>query len=333
MAKDRVPPETLDSHCCESYKPHPDPASSTVVHNDVLRWAYMSERFASWQLDALIAVGGLGEIWRASRENSPSGEFPRADPRIGADADARTFLRGNSPDAALKRIHTHLLRNDEARSQFAREQELAMTLPRHPNVVAGIEADAIDGRPYIALELVPGEDLRRTLMPAPSRAEPAPARALLSRDRAVSIVLAACDAASHLHANGWVHGDINPSNLVSDGERVVLIDLGIARAIGEAGTPRGTHAYMAPEQVRGEAWTPATDVFALGVVLWELVAGARLFHRGPTWLSMQAVIEHVPATLPDRELDAIARVALAKHAVDRIATPHELAERLRATTN
>jgi serine/threonine protein kinase len=90
---------------------------------------------------------------------------------------------------------------------------------------------------------------------------------------------------------------------------------------------------MAPEQVRGEAWTPATDVFALGVVLWELVAGARLFHRGPTWLSMQAVIEHVPATLPDRELDAIARVALAKHPADRIATPYELAERLRATTN
>jgi len=307
MAKDRVPPETLDTHCCESYKPHPDLASSTVVHNDVLRWAYMSERFASWQLDALIAVGGLGEIWRASRENSP--------------------------DAALKRIHTHLLRNDEARSQFAREQELAMTLPRHPNVVGGIEADAIDGRPYIALELVPGEDLRRTLMPAPSPAAPTPVRALVSRDRAVSIVLAACDAASHLHANGWVHGDINPSNLVSDGEQVVLIDLGIARAIGEGGTPRGTHAYMAPEQVRGEAWTPATDVFALGVVLWELVAGARLFHRGPTWLSMQAVIEHVPATLPDRELDAIARVALAKHAADRIATPYELAERLRATTN
>ncbi|MEO8841751.1 MAG: serine/threonine-protein kinase [Kofleriaceae bacterium] len=273
----------------------------------------MSERFASWQLDTLIAVGGLGEIWRASR--------------------------ANSPEAALKRIHTHLLRNDEARSQFAREQELAMTLPRHPNVVGGIEADAIDGRPYLALELVPGEDLRRTLMPATSPATPTPtlpSRALLSRvsrDRAVSIVLAACDAASHLHAHGWVHGDINPSNLVSDGDRVVLIDLGIARAIGEAGTPRGTHAYMAPEQVRGEAWTPATDVFALGVVLWELVAGARLFHRGPTWLSMQAVIEHLPAALPDRELDAIARMALAKHAADRIATPFELAERLRATGN
>jgi serine/threonine protein kinase len=309
MAQDRVPPETLDTHGCESYKPHPDLASSTVVHNDVLRWAYMSERFASWQLDALIAVGGLGEIWRASRENHPE------------------------EMSALKRIHTHLVRNDEARSQFAREQDLAMTLPRHPNVVAGIEADAIEGRPYIALELVPGEDLRRTLTPAPSPTGAPLSRAPLSRDHSVSIILAACDAASHLHANGWIHGDINPSNLVSDGDRVVLIDLGIARAIGESGTPRGTHAYMAPEQVRGEVWTPATDVFALGVVLWELIAGARLFHRGPTWLSMQAVIEHVPAALPDRELDAIARAALAKNAADRIATPHELAERLRAMGN
>ncbi len=312
MAQDRVPPETLDTHGCESYKPHPDLASSTGTHNAVLRWAYMSERFSSWQLETLIAVGGLGEIWRASRASSPA--------------------------AALKRIHTHLLRNDEARSQFAREQDLAMTLPRHPNVVAGIEADEIEGRPYIALELVPGEDLRRTLMSAPSPATPTPtrglgSRALLSRDRSLSIILAACDAASHLHTNGWVHGDINPSNLVSDGERIVLIDLGIAREIGEGGTPRGTHAYMAPEQVRGEAWTPATDVFALGVVLWELVAGARLFHRGPTWLSMQAVIDHEPAALPDRELDVIARAALAKNVVDRIATPHELAERLRATAN
>lgn len=269
----------------------------------------MSERFASWQLESLIAVGGLGEIWRTSREDRPE-EL-----------------------SALKRIHTHLVRNDEARRQFAREQDLAMTLPHHPNVVRGIEADAIEGRPYIALELVAGEDLRRTLMPAPSPAEPTPTRALLSRARSVSIILAACDAASHLHANGWVHGDINPSNLVSDGDRVVLIDLGIARAIGEDGAPRGTHAYMAPEQVRGEAWTPATDVFALGVVLWELVAGARLFHRGPTWLSMQAVIEHVPAALPDRELDAIARAALAKNPADRIPTPRELADRLRATEN
>jgi len=260
----------------------------------------MSDSFGTWQLDALVAVGGLGEIWRATRDDL-------------------------SEAVALKRMHTHLLRNDEARDQFAREQQLATTLPLHPNVVHGREIGEVEERPFLAMELVAGGDLRRALMADPRSGEKA---ARLDKQRVLSIVAAACDAASHLHANGWVHGDINPSNLVVDGDRTVLIDLGIARAIGEAGTPRGTHAYMAPEQVRGEAWTPATDVFALGVVLWELCAGTRLFHRGPSYLSMQAVIEHEPPALADRDLDAIARAALAKSAADRIATPRELADRL-----
>jgi serine/threonine-protein kinase len=272
----------------------------------------MADSFGSWQLEALIAVGGLGEIWRASR-------------RDGAEV------------AALKRLHTHLIRNADAVAQFEREQTLATTLPPHANVVRGLEASSADGRAYVALELVPGEDLRRIIAPSPSHAEPTPSRAVLPRTRAVEIVIAACDAAAHLHAHGWIHGDINPSNLVvdpsggphSNADRVVLIDLGIARPIGEAGTPRGTHAYMAPEQVRGEAWIPATDVFALGVVLWELLAGERLFHRGPPWLSMQAVVEAEPRALPDPVLDAIARAALAKDPARRTATPAELAARLR----
>ncbi len=265
----------------------------------------MSDIFGSWQLDALIAVGGLGEIWRASR----GGQI-----------------------AAIKRIHTHLIRNDDALAQFTREQQLATTLPRHPNVVHGIEASSVGDRAYIALELAPGEDLRRIIAPSPTVREPKPTRAYLPPHRASAIVLAACEGAAHLHASGWVHGDINPSNLVVDQQpedRVVLIDLGISRPIGEAGTPRGTHAYMAPEQIRGEAWTPATDVFALGVLLWELSAGARLFHRGPPWLSMQAVMEHEPAPLPDPRVQAIARAALAKDPSQRLASPLELAERLR----
>ncbi|HEY6040229.1 MAG TPA: serine/threonine-protein kinase [Kofleriaceae bacterium] len=260
----------------------------------------MSDSFGTWQLDALVAVGGLGEIWRATRDDL-------------------------SEAVALKRLHTHLLRNDEARDQFAREQQLATTLPPHPNVVRGLESGVVVERPYLAMELVPGGDLRRQLMPDPRSGEKA---SPFDKQRALAIVRAACDAASHLHANGWVHGDINPSNLVVDGDRIVLIDLGIARPIGEAGTPRGTHAYMAPEQVRGQAWTPATDVFALGVVLWELSARTRLFHRGPSYLSMQAVIDFEPPALPDRDLDAIARAALAKDAAQRIATPRELADRL-----
>src|SRR5262249_18480590 len=157
------------------------------------------------------------------------------------------------------------------------------------------EAGIVDGRPFVALELIEGEDLRRIIAPPATRTDPSPPRAVLPRARVLSVVTSACDAATHLHGCGWVHGDINPSNLLigarPSGDRVVLVDLGGSRAIGEAGSVRGTHAYMAPEQIHAQPWTPATDVFALGVVLWELVAGTRLFHRGPTWLSTAAVIE------------------------------------------
>ena len=260
----------------------------------------MSGSFGDWQLEALVAVGGLGEVWRARRRDTV---------------------------VALKRLHTHLARNEEALRQFAVEQQLATTLPRHPNVVHGFEAGDVDGRPYVALELVGGEDLRKLL------AAPAPATVVIPRSRILQIVAAACDGAAHLHAAGYVHGDICPGNLMivpeAQGDRVVLIDLGVARVAGEAGAVRGTHAYMAPEQVRGESWTPATDVFALGVVLWELCAGARLFHRGPPWLTMAAVIEAPVPPLADPVLDEIARAALAKDPAMRTQLAGALASSLR----
>jgi serine/threonine-protein kinase len=270
----------------------------------------MTEQFGRWRLESLIAVGGLGEIW------------------LGFDGDDAV---------AVKRLHTHLARIDEAQAQFAVEQRLTTQLPRHPNVVHAVDAGAVAGRPYIALALAPGSDLRRLLGPpiATSAREVgrggSPAGVALPRRRVLTIAIAACEAAAHLHDHGFVHGDINPGNLiVDDDDHVTLIDLGIARAIGAAGAVRGTHAYMAPEQVRGEPWTPATDVFSIGVVLWELAAGARLFHRGPPWLSMAAVVEAPVPALGDPRLDAIAQAALAKDPARRIASAAELAAALRA---
>jgi len=268
----------------------------------------MSERFGDWQLEALIAVGGLGEIWQSTC---------------------------NGRVVALKRLHSHLVRNAEVRSQFSVEQSLTTGLPRHPNVVHADEAGEVSGRPYIALDLAPGEDLRRQLHPPPApgvvHERMARPTIVLPRSRVIAIATAACDAAAHLHRHGYVHGDINPGNLVvDDTDHVTLVDLGIACKVGAAGAVRGTHAYMAPEQVRGEPWSPATDVFALGAVLWELIAGARLFHRGPPWLTMAAVVEQPAPPLADAALDAIAQAALAKDPAQRIAGADELAARLRA---
>jgi serine/threonine-protein kinase len=255
----------------------------------------MSDTFGTWHLESLIAVGGLGEVWRARR---------------------------NEITAALKRLHTHLARNDEGLRQFAVEQLLATTLPRHPNVIHGLEAGEVGEQPYVAYELIEGADLRRSMIGG----------AAIPPHKAVSLISAACDAASHLHSEGWVHGDICPANLMVEAstDRVVLIDLGVARGIGEAGAVRGTHAYMAPEQVRGEAWTPATDVFALGIVLWELVANARLFHRGPSWLSMAAVVEARVPPLSEPTLDAIVQRALLKDPERRTRTAEALAAELAA---
>src|ERR1043165_4555799 len=98
----------------------------------------MSESFGVWHLGPLIAVGGLGEVWRAHRGDEV---------------------------AAVKRLHTHLARNDEALRQFSVEQDLTLNLPRHPNVVYGFDRGDVDGRPYVALELIDGEDLRRHVAP------------------------------------------------------------------------------------------------------------------------------------------------------------------------
>jgi eukaryotic-like serine/threonine-protein kinase len=263
------------------------------------------ESFGTWTLESLVAVGGLGEVWRARR---------------GATV------------GALKRLHTHLARNVEACRQFAVEQMLTTTLPRHPNVIHGIEAGEVEGRPYVGLELVDAEDLRRLVAPPPTGGTAA--TVVIPRARAIAIIATACDAIDHLHEAGWIHGDVCPANLLvkpeASGDRVVLVDLGVARAAGEAGSVRGTHAYMAPEQVRGEAWTRATDVFALGVVLWELVSGTRLFHRGPSWLSMAAVIENAAPPLSDPSLDAIAQAALVKDPTKRLQTAEALGAMLRA---
>ena len=248
------------------------------------------EPFGNWQLESILAVGGMGEVWRASH------------PRFGA--------------AAVKRIHTHLQRSDEAMALFAAEQRLTSTTPRHPHLVYTHEVGDVEGRPYLALQLAPGDDLRKADLPMP-------------RARILAIAIAACDAIAHLHAHGYVHGDVCPGNLIVDGDAPVVVDLGVARAIGAGGPMRGTHAYMAPEQVRGEVWTAATDVFALGVVIWELATGTRLFHRGPPWLSMAAVLDTVPAKLGDAALDAIVVEALIKDPTARTPGARELATQLR----
>jgi serine/threonine-protein kinase len=227
----------------------------------------------------------------------------------------------------VKRLHTHLARNEEACAQFAVEQRLATTLPRHPNVVHGIETGEVEGRPYVVLEIAPGEDLRRIIAPPATREQAAPAGVVLARPRALAIVRAACDAAEHLHAHAWIHGDINPGNLIVDGDRVTLIDLGVARRSAKVARCAGPTRTW-PEQVRGNPGHRRPTCSRSASCCGSSVAGARLFHRGPPWLSMAAVVEATPPPLADRVLDAIVQAALVKDPTQRVASAAELARLL-----
>ena len=255
-----------------------------------------------------------------------------AEDRFGPWLVERTLHQGDWADVvvardgetrvALKRLHRHAVREPEALALFEAEAELTTSLPAHERLVRGLAHGAHDDRPFIAMALVDGRDLRGELATPVATA------------RAAELVSDACAALAHLHARGWIHGDVGPANLiVGAGGRATLCDLGVARRAGAPGPVRGTHAYMAPEQIRGEPWTPATDVFALGVVLWELATGARLFFRGASYLTLAAVMETDPPPLADDALDAIARAALARDPAARTPTVEALAEALTSLTS
>lgn len=286
----------------------------------------MEERCGIWRLEQLLAVGGIGEVWRASG-------FPAAG---GAGAGADEDRDQDVLVAAVKRLHTHLLRHEAVLAMFENERKVLLELPPHPGLVHGIDASspsiAQGSRPWVAMQLVEGLDLRRFLDGGAAERGTAPEPRPLAPAIALPLMAKVCDAVAHLHAHGWVHGDVVPSNLLVDDAlaQVKLCDFGVARPSGGGGPVQGTHAYMAPEQVRGEAWTPATDVFALGVVLWELVSGKRLFHRGPPWLSMQAILEQDAPPLADRALDALVRAALARDPGARLPDALALGRRLEA---
>ena len=254
----------------------------------------MEDRFGTWVLGRRVAVGDY--------------------------ADVTTVTRPDEPDpVALKRLHAHCAREEELRALFLRECETARALPDHPGLVRALDAGEVDGRPWLAMPLIGGSDLRRLI-----DAGVAPDRA-----RRLSILRELCGALGALHDAGWIHGDVTPANiLVEPAAPARLCDFGVARPPGEPGPVRGTHAYMAPEQVRGEPWSPATDVFALGVVLWELTAGRRLFLRGARWLTMAAVVEEEAPRLDDPAIERVVARALAKDPARRFATPAELAAAL-----
>ena len=169
---------------------------------------------------------------------------------------------------ALKRLAENLARDEDLRRRFLREARLAARLA-HPNVVRVFDVGEDDGRPFIAMEYVEGE----TLADLVARRGPLPAA------ETATLGVQACAGLAAAHAAGLVHRDVKPQNLLLGTDGVLKLgDFGIAvghegTRLTLVGTVLGTAGYLAPEQARGEQVSAAADIYAVGAVLYELLAG------------------------------------------------------------
>jgi serine/threonine-protein kinase len=254
-------------------------------------------------VEAEIGRGAMGVVYRAR------------DPRIGREVALKTLLIHPGMDAAAAQ---------ELKERFLNEGRAAGRL-HHPGIVSVFDADEdpATGIAYLAMEFVQGRELR-SFMPA------MPAREL------VGIIAQVADALDHAHERGVVHRDVKPANILVDGKgRAKLTDFGIARLgdsnMTHAGQVLGSPAYMSPEQVRSMPVTAASDIFSLGVVLYEGLTARKPFSGNDMVATTHAIANEQPerpshiAPGLGRAIDAVLERALAKRPEDRYATASGLA--------
>ena len=219
-----------------------------------------------YQVVTRIAAGGMGEVYRAH------------DAVLGREV-------------AVKVLHHQFAGDRGFVDRFRREARAAAIL-NHPNVVGVYDWGSTDGTYYMVMEYVPGLNLR-TLLSEYHRLEPA---------QVVEVVVPVLAALDHAHGHGIVHRDVKPENILIARDGVVKVaDFGLARAYADAhvsqaeGTVTGTVQYLAPEQVQGKPADPRTDLYALGVVMFELLTGSPPY-GGET--SVAIAYQHLSGRVP-----------------------------------
>lgn len=266
-----------------------------------------------WRVECLIGRGGMGEVYRASR--------------TGADFEQR---------AALKLMLR--MQSEEDRARFAAERRILAGL-EHPNIARLLDGSEYHGTPYAVMEYVDGQPLTGYAQDLPLRER-------------LELLLQACDAVGHAHRHLIVHRDLKPGNMLvtADGQ-LKLLDFGIAKRLSpdpdapEDATQmiRASPDYCAPEQLQGGTVSTATDVYALGVILFELLTGERPWQLGGMpllraleRLSMQdpprasSRLDGATARILRGDLDNIVRKALQPDPAQRYPNTDALADDIRA---
>jgi hypothetical protein len=276
-------------------------------------------RLGRYQIVDRIATGGMAEVYLAVH-----GE-----------------LAGFRTPVVLKKVLPHLANNPQFIDMFLDEARIASMLD-HPNVVRIYEVGRSGSEYFLAMELVQGKSLSAVLRRAQEeeggRVDP---------KLAAFVVAQAAAGLNHAHnltdplgnPLGLVHRDVSPQNiLISFEGSVKVIDFGIARALGritetQTGGMKGKFGYMSPEQARGEEVDQRTDIFALGVVLWEALTGRRLFQRENDLATMRALTYEPiprPSTIKDvpLELESLVMRALARNPKLRFSTARDFGSAL-----
>src|SRR4249920_3859585 len=242
-------------------------------------------------------------------------------------ADDRLLER----QVALKILHEQLSADGEHVERF-RSEARAVAQLSHPNIVTVIDRGEQNGRQFIVFEYVDGENLKALV----------DRRGQLPEREALDLVLPVAHALAFAHHHGLVHRDVKPQNvLLAEGGEVKVTDFGIARTLDvdgltQTGTVMGTSDYIAPEQARGDKATAQTDIYSLGIVLYELLIADVPFH-GDNFVAV--ALRHINDPAPgvrqrrpdvSPRLDSAIRRATAKSPRDRFASMDEFARELQA---
>lgn len=257
-----------------------------------------------------LGSGGMGEVWRA-RDN-----------HLGRDV-------------AIKVLSAEAVRDADRMKRFAMEAKAASSL-KHPNILTIYEVGESEFGPYLVTEYVEGDTVRTLLNDG-----------ALPLAKAVDVALQAAEGVASAHAVGIAHRDIKPENLMVNREGIVkILDFGLAKLLrpGEdgaeaaqtaAGMIIGTAGYLSPEQLRGGKASERSDVFALGVVLYEMATGENPFRRNNAVDTFTAIMRDEPPPLDPKigrmpvELPLAIGKALAKKPEERYPSARELADDLR----
>ena len=265
-----------------------------------------------YQIIAEIGRGGMGTVYRAH------------DPRL-------------QREVAIKVLQPALTSNREVVTRFRREA-VAMANLKHPNIVIVHDVGTAGGHLFIVMELVPGNTLRREIQE----------QGALELRHATHMLAQLASALDHVHEHGLVHRDVKSSNvIVGDDDHVTLMDFGLVKALQgqealtQAGKTAGTLNYMAPEQIAGEPVDCSADIYALGVLAFEMLTGELPFEsQSPHQVIVDIMHSPPPSPLQlnpalDAGVERIVKRALAKEQAERYPTAGDLVEalyRLRAAS-